>query len=236
MNSRKIKKEVISLLEHSDWGKISEELRKFQPRDLINPLFSAICRPENRIRWHGISAFGQVVPQMAEEELEDGRVIMRRFLWSLNDESGGIGWGAPESMGEIICKHAKLAKEYLHMLISYTRDDGPELFQDGNFLELPELQRGLLWGLGRAAVTRAKMLNDLGAGSDIEQYLLSKDPVILSMAIWCLGQLGRTEEEGIIKSYTEDSREVPFYYDGRYIESTVGEFARRALMKFADTN
>lgn len=236
MNSRKIKKEVISLLEHNDWEKISEELKQFPPKDLINPLFSAICRAENRIRWHGISAFGQVVSQMAEEEMEDARVIMRRFLWSLNDESGGIGWGAPESMGEIICKHPKLAEEYLHMLISYTRDDGPELFQDGNFLELPELQRGLLWGLGRAAASRAKMLNDLGVGTDIEQYLLSKDPVILSMAIWCLGQLQRTEAEEIIKSFIEDSRQVSFYYDGRYIESTVAEFARRALIKLADRN
>ncbi len=234
MNSRKIKKEVISLLQHNDWEEISEELKLFRPRDLINPLFSAICRTENRIRWHGISAFGQVVSKMAEDEMEDARVIMRRFLWSLNDESGGIGWGAPESLGEIMCKQTKLAKEYLHMLISYTRDDGPELFQDGNYLELPELQRGLLWGLGRAASTRAEMLINLGVGVDIGQYLLSNDPVIRSMAIWCLGQLGRKEEKETIKSCTEDSREVTFYYDGRFIESTVGEFARRALIKFVD--
>jgi len=35
------------------------------------------------------------------------------------------------------------------MLVSYMREDGPEAFQDGNFIELPMLQRGLLWGIGR---------------------------------------------------------------------------------------
>jgi len=42
-----------------------------------------------------------------------------------------------------------LAEEYLHMLVSYMREDGPKAFQDGNFIELPMLQRGLLWGIGR---------------------------------------------------------------------------------------
>ena len=93
--------------------------------------------------------FGWLVPAIAEKELEAARIVMRRFLWSLNDESGGIGWGAPEAMAEIMCHSPVLRHEYLHMLISYMREDGENLFEDGNYLELPMLQRGLLWGIGR---------------------------------------------------------------------------------------
>jgi len=37
---------------------------------------------------------------------------MRRLMWNLNDESGGIGWGNPEAMGEILACHEALANEY----------------------------------------------------------------------------------------------------------------------------
>ncbi len=233
MNSRKIKKEIISLLAKEDWSGIEQEILKYRPKDLINPLFSAICRTEELVRWHAISAFGIVVPLLAAEEMEEARLIMRRFLWSLNDESGGIGWGAPESMGEIMCQHEGLAQEYLHMLVSYTRDDGPELFQDGNFLELPELQKGLLWGIGRVADTRSSMLNELSFEEDIYQYLLSKDPVICGMALWCLGQLGTVQNTKKIMMFTNDSRELRFYYEGKLTTSTVGQFAKRALSRIS---
>jgi len=101
------------------------------------------------VRWHAVSVFGTTVDRMAGQDLESARIVMRRFLWSLNDESGGIGWGAPEAMAEIMYHCRPLAEEHLHMLVSYMREDGPEAFQDGNFIELPMLQRGLLWGIGR---------------------------------------------------------------------------------------
>jgi len=36
-------------------------------------------------------------------------------MWSLNDESGGIGWGAPEAMGAIMARHTGLADEYANI-------------------------------------------------------------------------------------------------------------------------
>lgn len=58
-------------------------------------------------------------------------------------------------MAESMCQQKVLAREYVHMLVSHMRQDGEELCQDGNFLEHPLLQRGLLWGLPvRAAAVR----------------------------------------------------------------------------------
>ena len=101
---------------------------------------------------------GETVARLADVDMEAARIVMRRFLWSLNDESGGIGWGAPESLAEIMCRHAGLAEEYVHMLISYMRDDGEEICQDGNYIEHPLLQRGLLWGMARLSGCRPELL------------------------------------------------------------------------------
>jgi hypothetical protein len=75
---------------------------------------------------------------------------MRRMIWNLNDESGGIGWGSPETMGESMACHNRLAGEYHRILVSYIRPDG-------NFLEHPELQKGLLWGLARLAAVQPEL-------------------------------------------------------------------------------
>ena len=51
----------------------------------------------------------------------------RRLIWSLNDESGGIGWGAPEAMGEILARSEKLSCEFYCILLAYIREDGTPL-------------------------------------------------------------------------------------------------------------
>ena len=54
------------------------------------------------IRWRAVSAMGIVTAALADARMDAARVIMRRMMWQLNDESGGIGWGIPEAMGEIM--------------------------------------------------------------------------------------------------------------------------------------
>ena len=155
---RKLKKEILAGLEHNSLQENQIYLNALAAKDVVNVLFSAICRDEPIVKWHAVSCMGATVARMAEADLEQARVVMRRFLWSLNDESGGIGWGAPESMAESMCSSHQLALEYHHMLISYMRGDGPEVHQDGNFLEHPFLQRGLLWGIGRLAEQNPELL------------------------------------------------------------------------------
>ena len=97
MSSRGLKKTVLSLLAGKNIGQIEVELRKLPVQGVIHALFSAICRSEETVRWNGVRCMGTSVARIADDNLEDARVVMRRLLWSLNDESGGIGCGAPEA-------------------------------------------------------------------------------------------------------------------------------------------
>lgn len=229
MSTRQIKNEVIAILEQPDLQVVYDQLCKYEEKDLINPLISSLFHTDEMKRWHAVSALGQITAKLADQEMEKARIVMRRLIWSLNDESGGIGWGAPEAMAEIIYNHDQLAEEYLHMLISYCREDGPEPFQDGNFLELPHLQRGLLWGIGRVAGKRGITLIANGVVSDLNKYLQSDDATVCAMAIWGLGQLKAENAVSPIKEFLDDEREVRFYFEGQLTTESVKKFAINAL-------
>jgi hypothetical protein len=236
MGTRAIKQKVLKALQQDDLVRIETELALLQEKELINALFSGICHSDERIRWHAISIMGSAVARLTEQDMEEARIILRRMLWSLNDESGGIGWGAPESMAEIMCCHEGLADEYIHMLISYMRPDGEEEWQDGNFLEHEILQQGLLWAMGRLAQCRKEHLLARQAERDLPPYLDAEDAVVCGLAARAIGLLGATDTldivtvqerlQGLAKN---DHRTIKLYEQGAFRVVAVAELAGQAL-------
>lgn len=225
MGRRLLKKEILTLLSTHELDAILSKLVNYQTKQLLSPLFIALCNPIEKVRWYAVCCFGKIVPVLAEEDLEAARVVMRRFLWTLNDESGGIGWGAPESMAEIMCHHEQLRKEYLHMLISYMRQDGPELYQDGNYLELPLLQRGLLWGVGRLCQTVPEEMIDRKVDEDLVTYLHSGDLQVAGTAMWALSLLKCKFETTVITSLSGRGDSLKLFLNGDVQEIPFSELA-----------
>ena len=234
MSSRAIKRRVLDLIAGPDLSAIRAELSRLAAKDVINVLFSAICRQEEPLRWHAITCMGDAVARLADGNMEEARIIMRRLLWSLNDESGGIGWGAPEAMAEIMCRQAGLAEEYVHLLISYMREDGEEICQDGNFLEHPLLQRGLLWGVARLSLCRPDLLRARGAGEDIRQYLGAADAGTRGLAALTAGSLGLARCRAGLERLRGDESMLTVYQESGVRQTTVGELARAALEALPD--
>jgi hypothetical protein len=229
VGTRQLKKEVLQLLLQPELEKVLSGISKFPAKETVNALFSAICHHDKTLRWHGISGMGMTVARLAEENMEEGRIIMRRFLWSLNDESGGIGWGAPESMAESMHHHQGLAKEYIHMLISYTRPDGEELAQDGNFLEHEVLQRGVLWGLNRLCERRKELLIEKGYPDNILFYLDSDDMEVCASAVRLCGSLRIQSARDKLSALVNNSSKISIYEEGNLMDFTVGNLAEEAL-------
>lgn len=212
-----------------DLESVFREIGHYPATDVANILFSAICHNEELLRWRGVSSMGVTLARLAVEDMEKSRIFMRRLLWSLNDESGGIGWGAPECMAEAMVYHNGLAEEYIHMLISYMREDGEELFQDGNYLEHELLQRGLLWGICRMAAHKGRMLVERGVREDIMPYLRSSDNEVRGLAVRACGLLQVSEAKGELEKMVDDEALLRFYEDGVVSPHSVGEFAGKAL-------
>ena len=220
LKGRGFKLKVIDLLKADDFAEALEIFRSYPARRVINPLFSCLCSIEPEIKWRAITALGEVVANLAQDDMESARVVMRRMIWNLNDESGGIGWGVPETMGEVMARHKGLAREYVHMLVSYIREDG-------NFLEHGPLQQGVLWGLGRLAQTSPELLQN--AVPHLHPFLSSQDATLRGLAAWILGLLGGPQRESELESLLEDRAGVIIYLDGTERVYRVNDLARKAL-------
>jgi HEAT repeat protein len=220
------KRRISRLLQSPDLEAIIAELLQLPASTVINPLIGGLCSTNETARWHAISALGPIVADLADRDMEAARVVMRRFMWSLNDESGGIGWGAPEAMAEIMACHDGLADEYAHMLVAYMREDG-------FYLELEQLQRGLMWGLGRLAQDKADLLRSKDAVRYLLPYLDSVDSTVRGLATWTLGLLHAKESTPLLEKLIDDPAPVQLYQEGTIINDTVGELAHKALANIA---
>lgn len=222
MSRRALKKKILmELLRSGDVDRVVAELRDLPGRGFLNPLRSALCSDE-RARWHAISALGVLTAELAERDLESARVVMRTLMWNLTEESGGIAWGVPESMGEIIARHETLAAEWTPVLVSYMREDG-------SFLEYEPLQRGVVWGVGRVAQVRPEQLHANEAGRYLLPYLESGDPVVRGLAAWASGLLRTEEAAAKLEALVEEVEPVRLYLDRKLETSSVGELASQAL-------
>ena len=175
---RKTKKQVGQILALGNRSQALNRLAQIPDAQLIGHLFSYFYNKEELIKFRSVTAMGELAARIADNSMEKARILMRRIMWNLNDESGGIGWGSPEAMGEILSKSPALAREFKCILFSY-------LDHGGNHIEHEILQRGVLWGIGTYLGTAPLGLTDVTKGQ-LQDHLSSKDPVKRGYAIRAL--------------------------------------------------
>ena len=220
ISGRQLKKKMLSILQADDFSAGLDEIRRYPPRKVVGPLFSYLCSLDESVKWRTVTAMGRVISDLADSDLESARIVMRRFIWNLNDESGGIGWGCPESMAEAMVGSEKLAREYECILISYIRPDG-------NYLEHEGLQRGVLWGIGRLARNRPQCLQT--AADFLLSYMDSDDPYLRGLAAWAVSPIMIDEAIHRLQKLTPDPGELMLFRDGKITRPTVGQLAAAAL-------
>jgi hypothetical protein len=222
MSGREFKKKVLELVSSNNFEQDLVALCKLPARKVINPLFSFLLHTDSKIKWATVTAFGAVVSNLADQDMESARVIMRRLMWQLNDESGGIGWGCPEAIGEIVACHEGLAQEYARVLISYIREDG-------NILEHEPLQQGALWSICRVSQVRPKLIRD--AVPHLHPFLEARDATLRGLASWALGLLCARESLSQIERLVNDDSKIEIYRDRKIKITLVKDLAKEALEK-----
>lgn len=231
MHRRQRKAWVLEILAHPHWQERLPELRTVPGEQVLGGLFAALLAPAPQVRWRAVTAFGVVVAALAEGDMERARVVMRRFLWSLNDESGGIGWGAPEAMAEIMAQSPRLAEEYANHLRAFIHEaegDRPDCY-----LEHAPLRRGALWGLGRLAEVRPEHVRP--AAADILRALDDPDGPIRGLAAWTAGTLRLAEARPRLEALAADPTPLELYRRGTLAPTTVAALAQEALALLATT-
>ena len=219
---RQLKIKIKKLLLQEDFQGGLADVAELSARKAVNPLFSFLCSGDELLKWRSVTAMGEIVARLAEKNTESARVVMRRLMWHLNDESGGIGWGCPEAMGEIMARSEKLAEEFWCILISYAQPEA-------NFLEHQTLQRGLLWGIGRLVHARPHLLSD--RLECLHPFLQDPDPYLRGLAAWAAATSQNIHTQKLLSNLQTDTAELKIYLKQNLVLCTVAQLAKMALQK-----
>lgn len=224
--SRYLKKKITEKLCSVTPDDVLMFLNTISPKQAVTPLISALYSQVPNIKWNAVIALGRVIAEIAKQDMEYARTIMRRFIWSLNDESGGIGWGAAETMAEAMVLHEGLYEEYARILLSFIREDG-------NYLEYPPLRRGALWGIGRLGYARPSLLKEINSRIYLLDYLQDDDAQSRALAAWALGAIGEHEDRKALEKLADQTCEADIYMHGLLRHSTVGEIVKESVKRLS---
>ena len=148
----KWKAEVEALLEAEDHPAL---LRVSQgaPARTLRYLSGRLYSEDADIKWRAVRALGALAADPAlltEEKLTEQ---LRRYLWSLNDESGAVPFGVAEAIGEILARRPSLQEAFLPLICSMTHEE--EVTQTGT------IERGVIWAIGRVGVSALRCNPDV---------------------------------------------------------------------------
>ncbi len=211
-----MKQQLRYLLANEEYGAIVELAGR--KKRILSFLTALTYDPEPLIGWRAVEAIGLAAARIAGDNPEFVRIHLRRLLWLLNDESGGIGWRFPEAMGEIIRNRPQQFAEFVPLVIS--------LF-DMAAEDAVRFKPGILWAIGRlgqvmpAAVKTAK--------PKIIPCLDDLDPQTRGLAVWCLGQLGDVKRLSHHKALSKDESLVELYSHGQLTCKSVAQLVHEAL-------
>ncbi len=214
---RKTKQKVGQIL-LEDNRDVAFELLKYIPNEqLVGHLFSYFYHKDELIKFRSIAAMGALGARVEKSNKEKARIILRRIMWNLNDESGGIGWGSPEAMGEILSQSPELALEFKSILFSY-------LDQDGNFIEHEMLQRGVIWGIGTyigvSPNDLTKKIEGLLCG-----FLHSQDPIKKGYAVRALINACSFDCSLVPESILTDNNRIDLFHSWNFVRTSIADIA-----------
>jgi len=137
-----------------------------ESRDPLGTLFSLTYDRDELMRWRAIEAIGIAAAQLGASEIEKVKDFIRRLLWQMNDESGGVAWHAPEVLGELLFRIPSLIEQYGSLLPQYLRQS--------------PFETGAHFALARIAPHAGELLSE--CADILRESLDSEEPAIRAYA------------------------------------------------------
>ncbi len=222
INGKQAKKMAMRILLRDNGKEALQLLNNIPAKTLAGPLFSFFYSLDESLKLRSTVAMGVLAERLAKENVEESRRLLRRIMWNLNDESGGIGWGSAEAMGEILKRNKTLAKEFELIFFSY-------IIPGKNFLEHEMLQRGALWGVGTYLETKAESLKIVIDA--LHGFLDSSDPVKRGYAVRGLINMDEKNAACLPSHIFSDHSNIPMFDGWNLYITTVSEIAGQQRCK-----
>jgi hypothetical protein len=204
---RQRKRTATELLRARDLTAIAEWARRDgRTKDTFVAL---LYEQDELLCWRAIEAIGRVAAVIAEADLEPVRGLLRRLLWSMNDESGTLGRRSPEAIGEILANVPPLIDEFGVLLPAFLWEE--------------PFERGTHWAVARVARLRPEIYAD--RVDELMPSLQAEDPYIRGCAVLALGALGAGSSVGSAAALRDDRAGLRLYdfESGQMCETSVAE-------------
>ncbi len=219
---RSLRREISKSLADPSFPQTMSSLVAHSPKTVVNALLPYLCHANVVVKWNSVLGVGVFTKSLANENREEARLVMRRLIWTLNEECGGIGWGTPEGMAEIMVHDSQMADEYMNMLTSF-------LIGEGNFLEFEPLQAGVLWGLGRLSTFRFDLLIEKDIASRLPFYFGSPDASVRGYAAWVAGCLRASALKSEVLKLVSDNDFFQNFIQLKIVDFKISDVAKEAI-------
>jgi hypothetical protein len=214
-----MKDKVKGLLKLQAYGQVADMAG--QDKGIIRCLISLSYDKQDVISWRAIEAIGVISRTYAKGMMDILRDTVRRLLWSMGEESGGIGWSAAEMLGEIVTGDPDAFNDIIPIIWSFKEE---EMFR-----------AGIVWAMGRIAMIRPELVEFIIP--DLPEMLEDGNPAVRGYTVLLMGLLHDALIAGKVRQQVSkllgDSSPVPVYYEGELVTRTVGDIAGEVLHKAA---
>lgn len=207
----RLKKRIRALLEKNAYDEIAA-LALTESR-AVAQLVALSYDKRNALSWRAMEAIGRTTGEMAKENPEDVRNLVGRLLWMIRDESGGIGWSVPETLGEIVKNNPKLCADIAPIIVS---------FHDEKMLT-----GGVLWAVGSIGAINDETVTY--AGPVVRSFLKSPEPVLRGFAARASGALRDQSARDELMHLKDDSTAILVYENNDLVTRRISDLASHAL-------
>jgi hypothetical protein len=179
---------------------------------------------ETLVGWRAIKAVGRIANVLVKNEPEFLRIAVRKLLWSLSDESGGIGWAAPELLGEIVHSDPEGFADIIPLIA--------EVYD----IEEQTFRPGVVYALARVAEVSPEIIASYQ--KIIIRSLVDTNPLIRIYALDLIGLLWpvvsdnnlwnmdyKKKIENMVNNIKIDKKVAWIYKNNGFIDTEVGEHA-----------
>lgn len=195
-------------------GRYDELVNKaLHNQGVIKYLLRLLYHPYGAERWWAIEGLGRISEAMEKTDPDAVRELIRRLLWSMNDESGTASWSAPEAVGEIIFRSPERFKEFISIVV-YASEE--EIFH-----------RGIAWVLGRVGQVRPELVQEFIPL--LIKFLNNPRPEVRAYSAWSLGQIGVKEALPKLKELVDEQSLIEVYEEGKVHNKSVHQLVEEAI-------
>jgi HEAT repeat protein len=204
-----MKQRVRDLLQASDYAALRS--LAVEDRRAVTALNRLLFDGDELTRWRAVRGLGEV----AQEDPYLLDKVISRLFYTMNDDSGSIGWMAPQALGAILVGDPDLVEDYFSIVITSMEN---EVFRPG-----------AVWAVGLVAEYRPDLVEE--AGEQVLSRLNDPSPEVRGTAAWAMGRMRYTPARTGLTRLLNDQAELHFYEDDRVQSKNVAQLAQAALAK-----